>query len=333
MILTLGSSGHEVKAIQHMLGVLPTGDYDEITEAAVKNFQLRCGIKPNGVVDLPLYSLMISRTNYNIIPDMKDESINPAESDNTDNDYTTDLSEVNANVPVIDEMFLPKHEYVSDQGIVKDKKYIFLHHTSGWNNPYKTIQDWASDNRGRIGTHYVIGGINIKTHDNKYDGKIVKCIPDNYFAYHLGGTATHGIDSYMHKHSIGIEICNFGWLTKKNNKFYTYSGQLIDEKYVEDLGFKFRGYQYYHKYTHNQILNLKYLIEYLSKQFNINIYNGLYDRINHMHPADAFGWYEEAVHGEIHGLLSHTNVRKDKSDVSPQLNLLQMINELNNGSH
>lgn len=323
-MLSIGSEGYEVTVLQRLLGVNITGEFDEYTQAAVKNFQLRTGMKADGSVDKRTYNTILNRLGHD-----EEEKVKPKYFDEEDFDYTTDLSETDVAIPIIEEM-MPSDEYVSDQGRIKDKKYIFLHHTAGWSNPFKTINDWATDSRGRIGTHYVVGGINIKNNDNQHDGKIVKCIPDDYFAYHLGGYKRHGIDRYMHKHSIGIEICNFGWLTEKNGNYYTYTGQIVDPEYVEDLGYKFRGYRYYHRYTDEQVSSLKYLIELLSEQFDINIYNGLQERLINMHPGDAFDWYEEAVHGEVHGLLSHTNVRRDKTDVSPQEHLVKMINSLNN---
>jgi len=28
-----------------------------------------------------------------------------------------------------------------------DKEYLFLHHSAGWNNSYKTVDGWAKDDR------------------------------------------------------------------------------------------------------------------------------------------------------------------------------------------
>ena len=51
---------------------------------------------------------------------------------------------------------LPDGEYVKQE---THKEWIFLHHTAGRYNPYKCIDHWAKDQRGRVGTHYVIGGV------------------------------------------------------------------------------------------------------------------------------------------------------------------------------
>lgn len=323
-MLSLGSKGIEVSKLQKLLNIEITGEFDEHTQAAVKNFQIRAGLRGDGIVGPKTKKALKSR-----LGEVSADEVRSSSVEFEDADYTTDLSETGAS-RLIHEDMMPSDEYVSDKGTFKTKKYIFIHHTAGWNNPFKTVQDWANDNRGRVGTHYVIGGINVKNHDSQHDGKIVKCIPDEYFAYHLGGYKKHGIDPYMHKHSVGIEICNFGWLSEHDGHYYTYTGQEVPEEYVCDLGYKFRGHRYYHKYTDEQITSLKYLIELLSEQFDIDIYNGLQERLETMHPRDAFDYYEEAVHGEVYGLLSHTNVRADKTDVSPQEHLITMIQHLNN---
>jgi len=322
-MLVLGEKGLDVVIIQQLLGVEPSGEYDEHTQAAVKNFQLRVGEPATGNADNKTLELILKRLGSDIDTTVNDEV------QVEDLEATTDLAEITATV-TIDEYLLPDDEYVTDQGEILDKKYIIIHHTAGGADPFKTIDDWANDARGRIGTQYIIGGIDIRDRDAENDGRIVKCIPDEYFAFHLGGYKSHNIDRFMHKHSIGIEICNFGWLTERDGEFYTYTGQLIDTEYVDDLGFAFRGHRYWHKYTEEQISSLQFLIESLSETYNIDIYNGLKERLESSHPGDAFEFYEEAVHGEIRGLLSHTSIRKDKTDVSPQAHLVEMIQNLNN---
>ena len=47
------------------------------------------------------------------------------------------------------------------------KKYIVLHHTAGRHNPFKRIYHWARDQRGRVGTNYVIGGLPTYRNNNK----------------------------------------------------------------------------------------------------------------------------------------------------------------------
>jgi N-acetyl-anhydromuramyl-L-alanine amidase AmpD len=303
----------QICKIQQVLGFEENGILDEHTKAGIKNFQMKMGFTITGELDAKTFEAFSKRYDLDSIT-AKDR----------DSDASTDLSETDIAYE-IDELMLSRDEYVTEYGKIKTRKQIFLHHTSGWNDPYATIKSWENDTRGKIGTHYVIGGINLKTNDSKFDGQIVKCIPDEYFAWHLGSTSKDGIDFEMHKTSIGIEICNFGYLTKKNGKFYTYTNQEVPSKYVEDLGFQFRGYQYWHKYTQNQIDSLENLLIMLSKKYSIDLSKGLAERLLKMTPYVAFEHSKEILSGKVTGILSHTNVRKDKTDVSPQKNLVTML--------
>ena len=47
-----------------------------------------------------------------------------------------------------------------------------------------------------------------------------------------------------------------------------------------------------------------------------------------MDPKEAFGFNEKAYNAEQFGLWTHTNVRKDKFDCSPQPELVNMLKTL-----
>lgn len=311
----------KIKKMQELFGLEQNGIIDNHTRSAVKNFNLRDGKGSDDTVNDEVIDRILRRGGVNVESEF-DESLNFADSGD---DVSTDIEETST---IYEEYMLDSDEYVNDKGRFKNKEYIFLHHTAGWNNPYRTIDSWNTDNRGRIGTHYVIGGSKITLeHDDEYDGLILKCIPDDYFAYHLGGTKRHGIDFTMQCTSIGIELCNFGYLIERNSKFYTYAGQIANESQIEDLGREFRGYRYWHKYSDKQIDNLYFLLRNLSKRFDINLNGGLKDWIA-SDSNSAFDFREEARDGHVKGILSHTNVRRDKFDVSPQKNLIEMIKSL-----
>lgn len=304
-----------IKNLQSCLGVPETGVYDSITKSAVRNFNLTLGNGSNSDLNLDTYTKIMNRYGSSVESSLYNEI--------DDFDCTTDLCEGDFE---IQEHMLDSDEYVVTYGEKREKDYIFLHHTAGGNNPYSTIDYWNADNRGRIGTHFVIGGQKIDNGDSEYDGIVLKCIPDEYFAFHLGGKTKHGIDSYMHQHSIGIEICNFGWLQEKNGAFYTYVGTRADDDQIVDLGYDFRGYRYWHKYSNAQINSTYFLLKHLSKRFDIDLEIGLKEWI--LNDKDAFGYKTDAVSGKVKGLLSHTNVRKDKSDIFPQKEMLEMLKSL-----
>jgi len=283
----------DIMRAQKMLHLHPTGVIDELSQAAIRNFQLKGGIPVTGELDILTSEAMFSG----------------------EKDLSTDLSDHYGNF--IQDYYLPKGEYVEHP---TQKEYLFLHHTAGWNNPYRVVDMWGSDARGRIGTQYIIGGINPRSGDDSYDGTVLRCFDDEHYAWHLGG-----VDRYMHKHSIGIEVCNFGQLTKKGNEFYTYANTKVNPDQVTTLDRPFRGYKYWHKYSDKQIASLRDLIIYVTELHGISRHVGLQERLTHMSPRDAFDYYDEAKFGEVKGILSHTSVRPDKFDMFPQDNLVDML--------
>lgn len=288
---------------QRALKLPQTGILDELTQAGIRNLQLNNNIIAHGELDQPTLRLL----------NLSDDTI------------TTDLMEnvkFQNDLPLFNNYFLPKLEFVD---VETPKKYIFLHHTAGWDNPYEVVDSWAKDARGKIGTEFVIGGQNVKSGNGKYDGVALKTFPKNNYAYHLGGAPISGV---MHKSSVGIEICNFGWLTQKNGKYYTYTNAEVPEKCVEKLKKPFRGYQFYHKYTDLQINKVHELLKYLSSLHGIDLKIGLPTMIGKF-GVDAFNKYDDIVAGKVHGVLSHTNVRSDKFDISPQKNMMDMLISFN----
>jgi hypothetical protein len=203
-------------------------------------------------------------------------------------------------------------------------EYLFLHHTAGNENPIACVDMWNNDTRGKIATEFVIGGTSINGKNTKWDGIIVKCMPDGGYGAHLGDNGSQS----MHVNSVGIEVCNFGPLTKVGNVFKTYTGSIVHPDQVCDLGFKFRGFQYYHKYTDAQIEALRELILFIAERDGINIKKGLVEWLTTKTPAEAFDFSKDAWSGKVKGMLTHTNTRKDKSDMSPQPELIAMLKSL-----
>ena len=210
-----------------------------------------------------------------------------------------------------------------------------MHHTNGWHNPFKVIDDWGKHPKKKVATEYVIGGLSIKNDEDVYDGKIIQSMPDKCYAWHLG----IGKEA-MHRESIGIELCNFGNLTKgfyykKNqghfqkvvanpNKFYTSYGQEVHSSQVEALKEPFRGYVYWHKYSEEQLKELKNLLQYLSFTYKIDIRKGLPQRIKQI-GAKAFDEVSITNCKNTPGLWSHSNVSAQKLDVAPQEKLIEML--------
>lgn len=296
MKLKIGSKGDVVKQIQKELNLnILDGVFGPKTEEAVKKFQIENNLKPTGEVSISLLNMIL------------------------EGDFTTDIKESNDSELIFQKYWLNSDEYSRSKTA---KGYIFLHHTAGNHNPYNTIDIWERDDRGAIATEFVIGGRSLNGSDD-YNGQIVQAFPEGHWAYHLGG-----VDRHMHYHSIGIELCNFGPLKEKRGNFYTIYGHKVDPKYVTDLGYKFRGSRFYHSYTDEQIESCRKLIMFIKERDNVDITKGIPEFLKSMSDIDSFEYMDRAVRGLIPGILSHTNVRKDKSDVYPDPKLIEMLRNL-----
>jgi len=313
----------QILNLQKALNVNQTGEMDNITMGAIHNYQMKHykGMMPTSWNTM--YEDIVKSND--VISDTESDTINSAVDTESLLDADLDNSS-HLNSKLYTEYMLHESSYVTDFGKIGNKRdYIFLHHTAGWNNPFAVVDQWNSDNRGRIGTEYIIGGINIRDLSQQYDGKIVKCIPDGYFAWHLGIGNTK-----MHRESIGIELCNFGFLHNRNGEFYTDYGQLVLKGDVIELTKPFRGHKFYHAYTHEQINALYFLLKKLHDKHEIDITQGLPKMLKDgIDPHEAFEFNQDARNGNIKGILSHTNVIKTgKFDVYPHPMLIDMLKSL-----
>ncbi len=295
MVLKYESTGELVKILQELLDIKADGIFGRGTNRAVQQFQKRNGLYPDGVVG-PL-------------------TWNKLEFDPVEEDLDTDR-ECFENW--IETYHLSEGQYIKEE---TSKKYIMIHHTAGRENPYNVIDHWNRDNRGRVGTNYVIGGTSTKG-DDAYNGKVLRAIDDKYYGWHIG----RGGSFYMKKHSLSIEICSAGGLKQREDgKWYTWFGEQVEDSQVYILKKPFRGYKAFQKYTKEQLKSLRALLIYLSEKHDINLKVGMH-KIRE-DGGDMFEWNSDIYNGRLRGLISHTNVRRDKSDVFPQLELIEMIKQ------
>jgi len=180
----------------------------------------------------------------------------------------------------------------------------------------KCIDQWGRDSRGAVATEFVLGGPSIKGNDNKYDGKMVQAFPEGGYGWHLGKNGSQ----HMHTHSVGIEVNNFGYI--KDGK--TYAGTTAHESQIVELDKPFRGYKTWHRYSDAQIEALHKWILFIAERDNIDVRAGLPSLIKEK-GAEAFEWNEDAYYGKVKGLWTHTNTRKDKTDMFPQQELMDML--------
>lgn len=303
MIVRHGDRSDAVGAVQEKLGITADGLFGAQTEAAVKEFQRSKGLEADGIIGPSTAAALGVDLDEYLTTDMQDRTV------------------ITADGLVIHKAYLDRGEYKSGP---TDKFYVFLHHTAGSHDPYATIRHWNNDTRGAIATQFVVGNKSTRG-DATYDGEVVACFPDEGWAYHLGKNNSR----LLHPHSIGVEICNYGWLEPRNGQFYTYVNSVVPDDQVCDLGFEFRGYRYYHKYTEAQIASVQQLLHEISRRHaQVDLGAGLAAWLATQSPGEAFDFKHEACNGEVRGLLTHANTRPDKTDCSPQPLLVDMLRGL-----
>lgn len=213
---------------------------------------------------------------------------------------------------------LQESQYIKEE---TSKSQIYLHHTAGNANGVGVFKGWETT-ADRIATCIVISG-KPRPQDSWQDGQIVQGFSSRFWAYHLGlkketfsrlGLRYQSLD----KISVGIEICNWGQLTKTARGWETYVGSLVPESEVCKLETSFKGFKYFHSYTDAQIESTRKLLIYWKDKLGIPIsYKG----------DEIFALDKRALAGEP-GVYTHNSVRRDKVDVYPHPKLIQMLKSL-----
>ena len=191
------------------------------------------------------------------------------------------------------------------------KKQIVLHHTVS-NGNARTVMQWWAKTPAKVGTAFIIDR----------DGVIHQCFSSKHWAHHLGTKAK--TNKQLNQESIGIELCSWGPLTRKENpmlkgnpKFFSSTGTEVPKEEVLQLEKSFRGHIYYQKYTPSQLKSLQILLNYLCETYKIpKTYN-----------SDIWDYSRMAMKG-IPGIYSHVSFRKDKSDCFPQMELIEILKQL-----
>ena len=191
------------------------------------------------------------------------------------------------------------------------KTQIYLHHTAGNGNAEGVSRYW-NGNDSRIATAFIIGE----------NGTIVQCFSSKHWAWHLGidqeDFVLNGAKySNLNKSSVGIEVCNWGYLKKKGDKYYNYAGGVVNPSYVTELDQPYKGYKYWYKYSDAQIESLRQLVVYLCDTYDVP----------KEYRSEIWSIDKEAFKG-TKGIYTHNSVRKDKSDMYPCPRVIEMLKNL-----
>jgi N-acetyl-anhydromuramyl-L-alanine amidase AmpD len=174
---------------------------------------------------------------------------------------------------------------------------IILHHTVG-GSAKSTFDYWRTDPE-HIGTAYIV----------ERDGTIYEVFPPECWAYHLG--LKIGPMGVVDKRSIGIEIASEGALLNdaREGKYYAFgrmteqtafTGAVFDNKTV------WRDYRYFAQYAPAAIASVCQLVDKLLTQFSI-------PRQTPPNRSEC----DLAGYRNFKGVLTHCQVRSDKTDVHP----------------
>ena len=206
------------------------------------------------------------------------------------------------------------------------KKQIYLHHTVSHPSPVNDIKHWQSLSY-RIGTCVLVAGKPYANETYYEDGDIYQAFSSRYWAYHLASHfsgnqvpakyKTRTNTRILERGAIGIEICNAGWLTWENGKFYSSFRSVVPEEEVIEYVDQYRNKRFYHKYTDAQIETVRQLLDFFCEKYDIP---RTYD-------SGMWDISEKALSGEP-GIYTHTSVRSDKTDCHPQPELVRMLIEL-----
>lgn len=278
MVVKYGTSGAVVQTLQDALNkngysLVVDGDFGKKTETALKQYQEKQLISPTGT--------LCSETAAILFPDI---------------------------LPCATVNFLARGQYKHS---TTEKIGVCLHHTAGSANVANLKSVWERDKRGRVATHFGIGG----------DGKIHQFLPLQCWAYHIamGRVGLSSSNDMINGGYIGIEICNYGYVTEKNGTYFNYVGGVMRPEEVVELEKPFGGHKLWHRYTDAQVVAVRVLLKQLQEKYGFE-----YENL----PLDAT-WFDidpNAQQGK-RVLTTHTNFEGVgmKLDCSPQPNFFEMI--------
>lgn len=186
------------------------------------------------------------------------------------------------------------------------KKYIFLHHTAGASA--QSAIEWWNSKPDRIATPFII----------ERDGAIYQNFDPALWSYALGVKG----GTFIEKAAIHIEIVSYGGLVKEGDEFFTstpHSKTHINPAEVVPMIPSYRGFNYFQDYTDAQVASVLALVPYLLNLFpSIKVQPSIKDFWLLRDLMDSKG-----IMSLPSGIWSHTTVRRDKSDIIPQQNLIE----------
>ncbi len=201
------------------------------------------------------------------------------------------------------------------------KKQIIWHHSAGWDNARGMFDWWKNDKVVHVATAIGISddGKVWKGFDEKWWAASIGCKIDVFQENAIPLQYSNGRvinNQALDESAVCVEICNWGGLTEKSGKYFTWANVEVPKEKVIELNYK--GTKFYEAYTDAEIKALKYWTLLNALRFDVPL-NYDYE--------EFFSISKKALSGEK-GIFTHNSYRKDKNDVSPQPKLIEMAKTL-----
>lgn len=100
-------------------------------------------------------------------------------------------------------------------------RLLVLHYTAAGGGA-DAVAAYMATAPAQVSAHLIVGR----------DGKVVQQVPFHRCAYHAGKALWNG-SAAVNDLSIGIEICNWGWLRETKDGFRSWTGDVVDHAWVE----------------------------------------------------------------------------------------------------
>ena len=205
--------------------------------------------------------------------------------------------------------------------VAHPKKQIIWHHSAGHDNSRGMFDWWKNDKVTHVATSIGISddGTVLKGFDESFWAASIGCKADVFssngvpFKYRNNVIANNVM---LDEAAVAVEVCNWGSLTFKDGKYYSWANTVIPAEKVIELNYK--GIKFYEAYTDAEIKALKYWTLLNALRFQIPV-DYSYD--------EYFKVSKKALSGEK-GVFTHNSYRSDKTDVSPQPKLIKMAESM-----
>lgn len=209
--------------------------------------------------------------------------------------------------------FNMEHLLLSENQYMKTptrKRGLCVHHTAGWvlDKTGKTNKSffWGwQETSQKVGTHFSIA----------HDGTLFVHLDPKYWIYHLGLQGTRG---FVDMSTFGVELLNEGKVFKGQHGEWRYWAGKVNRE-ITPIKKVWRGGEFWAPYSNAQIDKLAQLTAFLIDFFGVP---------NTFVPSHL-EFYTEYAKGGFNGIYSHSNVRADKTDVSPAFPWDEYVKKVN----